>query len=335
MKHTIIIFLSICYIGLCNSQSITELNAFTRNLQNDPPTGMDKTITMFEDIAYVFAVADFGFNDPLDEPQNAFLAVKITTLPSNGSIKLSGVNVSAGQFILVTSLMSGSLTYIPLLNANGSPYTTFTFQVQDDGGTNNGGIDLDPTPNTITFNVTPVNDPPVFLIGADQAVCKNSPAQTVPGWCTNISDGDPEVTQVIAFVVTNDNNSLFTIQPQVSTSGQLTYTPAADISGIANVSVKLTDNGGTANGGINESAIQIATISLKPDSGWSGKFSTDWFTVGNWCAAIPTATTLAIIYPAMFQPVISGANAICSHLTIMPSSTLNITAPQILTVTGQ
>src|SRR5439155_25782803 len=42
----------------------------------------------------------------------------------------------------------------------GSPYSSFLFQVQDDGGTFNGGIDLDPTPNTMTFNVTPVNDPP-------------------------------------------------------------------------------------------------------------------------------------------------------------------------------
>src|SRR5437763_12791750 len=41
------------------------------------------------------------------------------------------------------------------------PCTTLSrsFQVQDDGGTLNGGIDLDATPNTITVNVTPVNDP--------------------------------------------------------------------------------------------------------------------------------------------------------------------------------
>ncbi|MBK9984673.1 MAG: hypothetical protein IPP15_20300 [Saprospiraceae bacterium] len=335
MKHTIIFFLSFICIGIANSQATYKIISSVRSLQNDPPTGMDKTITILEDIGYVFAVADWGFNDPLDEPQNAFLAVKITTLPASGSIKLSGVNVSAGQFIPVTSLMSGSLTFIPLLNDNGSPYTTFTFQVQDDGGVSNGGIDLDPTPNTITFNVTPVNDAPTFLIGADQSVCKNSAAQSFPGWCTMISDGDPEVTQVVTFVVTNDNNSLFAVQPQVSSTGTLTYTPAANISGLAHVSVKLTDNGGVANGGINESAIQIATITLKPDFSWAGKISTDWFTVGNWCTAVPTATSLAIIYPAQFQPVITGANAICGHLTIMPSSTLNITAPQMLTVTGQ
>ncbi len=296
---------------------------------------MDKTITMLEDIAYVFAVADFGFNDPLDEPQNEFLAVKITTLPSNGSLKLSGINVAAGQFIPVTSLMSGSLTFIPLINDNGTPYATFTFQVQDDGGTNNGGIDLDPTPNTITFNVTPVNDAPSFLIGANQYVCKNASAQTIPNWCTNINDGDPEVVQLLGFLVTNDNNALFSVQPAVAITGQLTYTPATNATGTAIVSVILSDNGGTANGGVNQSATQTATITVKPDNSWLGITSTNWFTTSNWCGPIPIATTNVLISAAPFQPVIMGADAICSHLTIMPTSTLNITAPQMLTVTGQ
>ena len=33
--------------------------------------------------------------------------------------------------------------------------------MQDDGGTANGGTDLDPTPRTLTVNVTPVIDAPV------------------------------------------------------------------------------------------------------------------------------------------------------------------------------
>ena len=39
--------------------------------------------------------------------------------------------------------------------------------MQDDGGTANGGVDLDPTPNTITINVTAVNDAPA---GTDKTV---------------------------------------------------------------------------------------------------------------------------------------------------------------------
>jgi hypothetical protein len=36
----------------------------------------------------------------------------------------------------------------------------FTFQVQDNGGTASGGIDLDASPNTLTIDVAAVNDAP-------------------------------------------------------------------------------------------------------------------------------------------------------------------------------
>ena len=45
----------------------------------------------------------------------------------------------------VTDITAGKLTFSPAANGNGQPYTSFTFQVQDDGGTDNGGVDLDPT----------------------------------------------------------------------------------------------------------------------------------------------------------------------------------------------
>ena len=38
-----------------------------------------------------------------------------------------------------------SSMFTPAANANGAAYASFTFQVQDDGGTANGGVDLDPT----------------------------------------------------------------------------------------------------------------------------------------------------------------------------------------------
>ena len=50
--------------------------------------------------------------------------------------------------------MSLGLLFTPDIDTNGIPYASFTFQVQDDGGTLNGGVDLDPTPNRITINVT-------------------------------------------------------------------------------------------------------------------------------------------------------------------------------------
>ena len=44
---------------------------------------------------------------------------------------------------------------------SGANYSHFTFQVQDDGGTANGGIDTDPTPRTMTVSITAANHAPV------------------------------------------------------------------------------------------------------------------------------------------------------------------------------
>ena len=134
---------------------------------NDAPAGTDKTVTTLEDTAYTFTAADFGFSDPNDTPANTLLAVKITTLPAAGTLTDNGVAVTAGQFVSVADIAAGLLKFTPAANANGAGYASFTFQVQDDGGTANGGVDLDQSPNTITVNVTSVNDAPA---GADKTV---------------------------------------------------------------------------------------------------------------------------------------------------------------------
>jgi hypothetical protein len=58
-----------------------------------------------------------------------------------------------------------------------------------------------------------------------------------------------EAAQTVHFNVSNDNPSLFSVQPAVSPNGTLTYTLAAGASGSANVTVVAQDNGGTADGG--------------------------------------------------------------------------------------
>src|SRR5439155_12250 len=136
---------------------------------NDAPVGADTTVSTSEDTAYTFTAANFALTDPNDSPANNLLAVKITTLPSAGSGTLTdnGVAVSAGQFISVADITAGKLVFTPAANANGSPEASFTFQVKDDNCTDNGGVDLDQSPNTMTINVTSVNDAPV---GADTTV---------------------------------------------------------------------------------------------------------------------------------------------------------------------
>ena len=111
-------------------------------------------MTTLEDTAYVFASADFGFSDASDSPANTLLAVKISTLPGAGSLTDNGVAVTAGQSIVLADITGGKLAFTPAANANGNSYASFTFQVQDDGGTANGGVDLDAPTNGSHRNAT-------------------------------------------------------------------------------------------------------------------------------------------------------------------------------------
>ncbi len=114
---------------------------------NDAPAGTDNTVTTLEDTAYTFTAADFGFTDPNDTPANALLAVKITTLPGAGTLTAQRRRRHRRPVRLGwPTSTAGQLVFTPAANANGAGYASFTFQVQDDGGTANGGVDLDPSP---------------------------------------------------------------------------------------------------------------------------------------------------------------------------------------------
>ena len=157
---------------------------------------------------------------------------------------------------------AGTLAFTPSLNANGS--ATVTVQVHDDGGTANGGVNTSAS-QMFTITVTPVNDAPSFVKGAGQTVLEDAGVQAVPGWATGISAGpSDESGQAVDFVVSNDNNTLFLVQPSVGPTGTLTFTPAPNVNGSATVAVKVHDDGGIANGGADTSPEQTFAINVTP-----------------------------------------------------------------------
>ena len=198
--------------------SLTANDTFLLTVRsvNDAPSGANNTLVTGEDTAYVFASGDFGFSDPDDAPADGFSAVRIVSLPGAGSLAFNGNPVSAGDEVAVGNL--GLLTFAPAPNASGSPYASFTFKVKDDGGTANGGVDLDPTANTITFNVTAANDAPVcddVSITTDEDVA----GSTAPD-CDDV-DGDALTYSVTA--ATHGTSGF--------SAGQITYDPDPDYNG--------------------------------------------------------------------------------------------------------
>jgi hypothetical protein len=157
--------------------------AVTVNSVNDAPSGSNDSSALVEGTTYHFVAADFtdGFSDPIDG--NAFKAVIITTLPTAGTLKLNGANVSAGQAVTLADLNGGLLTYdAPAGSGNSHP--TFTFQVQDNGGTANGGVDTDPTPNTYTFDIAAANAAPALDLDAN-----NDSGASGTGFATSYTEG--------------------------------------------------------------------------------------------------------------------------------------------------
>jgi VCBS repeat-containing protein len=144
-------------------------NDGTLTVINDAPLGVDHTLTFIEDVVHTFSVSDFSFTDT---EGNALLEVKIVDLPLAGTIyydadgagtAFAPVAISAGQTFTAADLTAGRLTFVSAPNANGAGYASFTYQVRDNGGTAHGGADTDPVPNTITIDVTPVNDAPTVV----------------------------------------------------------------------------------------------------------------------------------------------------------------------------
>jgi hypothetical protein len=185
--------------GTANGGVDTDPTARTMTVNvtsvNDAPLGTSNTVTTVQNTAYVFKVADFGFSDPNDNPPNNLLAVKVTTLPSAGTLTDNGIAVSAGQHVSAADIAAGKLVLTPAANGSGSPYASFTFQVQDDGGTANGGIDTDPSPKTMTVNVTPVSPRQVAI-------------DIKPGDPNNVINPDSHGTFEVAILSSADFNAL-------------------------------------------------------------------------------------------------------------------------------
>lgn len=226
-----------CALNDGTLNTCTFTNVSVSDNSNSAPVGVSDSYSVNEGATLNVSAAGVLANDT-DADSDPLTAVKISD-PINGGLTLNS---------------DGSFTYIH----DGSDTTSdsFTYQADD-------GVDTSAT-TTVSLTINPVNDAPSFTKGSNQTVMANTGAQTVPGWATTITSG--EAGQTVDFIVSNDNTSLFSSQPAVSAAGTLTFTPVGYVaaSDSATVSVQIHDNGGTANGGVDTSAVQTFTITIDP-----------------------------------------------------------------------
>ena len=223
----------------------------TVNAVNDPPSfkpGANQTVN--EDAGAQTAVGWATAISPGPADESNQTVIFILTGNSNPGLFSADPAVSS----------SGTLTYTPAANANGT--ATITLVARDSGGTLNGGMDTSAA-QSFTISVNAVNDAHSFTNRGDQTVNEDAGPQTVVGWATAISAGPPnESSQAVNFTTVNSNPGLFSAGPAVSSSGTLTYTPAANANGFARIILGAQDNGGTLNGGIDTSPPQSFIITV-------------------------------------------------------------------------
>ncbi len=209
----------------------------TVNPVNDPPVANQDAYTTNEDPGTLSVPALTGVLANDTDVENDPLTAVLDSGPSNAA---------AFTFIGAT----GAFSYTPNANFNG--VDSFTYHAND-------GV-ADSATVTVAITVNSVNDVPSFTKGPNQHVVGGAPT-SVDNWATAISSGPAnESAQILTFLVTSDHPEFFTAQPAVSPSGTLTFDPAPGANGVATITVRLMDSGGTANGGIDTSAAQTFTI---------------------------------------------------------------------------
>ncbi len=195
--------------------------------------------------------------DSLKEDQLVTLSL-IGVDPDGDSLHF--VLLELPQQAMVTTISSvsntqASLTYQP--NTNFSGTDPFTFYVEDKQGHRDT--------SSVLLTILPVNDAPNFVKGGDLVLTSDTTEQVFENWATQILAGPAdEQMQSLAFLIeNNDNPDLFLESPQIMADGTLRFKPALGAIGVAMIAIRLKDDGGIVNGGIDISDIQTFYITLE------------------------------------------------------------------------
>jgi VCBS repeat-containing protein len=262
-------------LGTISQTAVTDANGAATATLTSPAMGTAKVKAQVVGGAYGETSVLFTNTPPV---ANSLSVTGLEDQPLQGTLTGSDADGDSLIYSLVNQPQKGTVsisptgqfTYVPIANENGND--SFTFKVIDGKA--------DSAAAAVSVLINPVNDAPSFYKGDDLAVNKAEAGQpvSVSAWATQISAGPAnESGQTLAFNVANDRNDLFSVQPAIAPDGTLTFTPADNVSGTVTVAVSLTDSGDTANGGVNQSAVQ--SFAIKVDSinpAITADVPTDW-----------------------------------------------------------
>ena len=161
---------------------------------------------------------------------------------------LSVVGTSDGAAIVD----GGTVRYTPSADFFGE--TSIQYRICDLGGRCTNG--------TATVTVTAVNDAPTITTAGLSPVPAAAGPQEITGWATFVAGPANEADQLPTYVIDSISDpSLFAAGPEIDASGALRFTPSGS-AGTVTFAVRVIDDGGIDNGGVDTSADAIATLEL-------------------------------------------------------------------------
>lgn len=251
------------YVGFINgedSNSLTTLpvlstNATSVSPQGDYPITVTGTTAQNYSITHVNGVLTVIPGTPTNLAFNPSMLLENSA--AGATVGVLSSNAPDPNAVFTYSLVAGTgdvdnhkftITGNNILTAAMFDYETqrsFNIRVRT---TTQYGTSLE---QTFVVNLTDVNEAPTLADIANQTICYTSAAQTVS--LSGITAG-PETNQNVTVSVTSDNSRLFnalTAGNVNAGNALVNYRLASGQSGSATITVTITDNGGTANGGVN------------------------------------------------------------------------------------
>ncbi|MEQ8786202.1 MAG: Ig-like domain-containing protein [Pirellulaceae bacterium] len=149
----------------------------------------------------------------------------------------------------ISASPTGSLTYTPVANQNGTAVITvvLTDSGPDDGTAAPGDNDNNVT-QSFTVTVTAVNDEPTLDVINDVMVDEDDPQQSLV--LTGITSGQPNENQNLTVTAVSNDPGIVPdptiVYNSADSTATLQFTPVADQFGVAEIVVTVTDDGGTA-----------------------------------------------------------------------------------------
>ncbi|MCG8476341.1 MAG: cadherin-like domain-containing protein, partial [Cytophagales bacterium] len=236
-------------------------------------------------LVQTFAVRVLPVNDA---PTFEILKTQVEQLEDDGAVVIENFahsvhlgNYESGQqvkqFELVFSEQTNPMLFVNVpeitqegtlrfeLAADQSGSVKVGARLRDDGGVESGGVDLSGE-KSFDIVVQPVNDAPSFdLLISQLASVEDGGSVEQAGVIGNIFLGELETGQELESVLVEPSHpEFFSVQPQISAEGLLTFTLAPDRFGAVDLVVRVKDTGGTGNGGVDISQPQTMHLNVLP-----------------------------------------------------------------------